>query len=160
MSHAPAAPFRLTGRHVLAGVVAFFLVVIGVDVLFATLAYKTFSGQSANNPYEAGLLYNRTLAERRAEARLGWLAKITVTGGRLDLALSDADGRALDDIQIRASLTRPATETGRRTVILHPASDGHYVADIGGLSGAWDVSAQVFQASRQRLLVEQRVNLP
>ena len=60
------------------GVVAFFALVIAVDVVFMVLAYRTFSGQVASNPYEAGLAFNQTLAQRQREASLGWSAAVTL----------------------------------------------------------------------------------
>ena len=67
-----AKGFRLTGWHVLAMVVGFFAIVMTVDICMATMAVRTFSGEVADDPYEAGRLYNRTLAERRVQAALGW----------------------------------------------------------------------------------------
>lgn len=62
---------QITGWHVLIGVVTFFALIIAVDVVFMVLAYRTFSGQVASNPYEAGLAFNKTLAQREREAALG-----------------------------------------------------------------------------------------
>ena len=76
---APAPGFRLTGWRVLAIFVVFFSVVIGVDTLFSVFALRTFSGEAAKDPYEAGILFNQTLAKRRAEAALGWQAVWTRT---------------------------------------------------------------------------------
>ena len=58
---AEAKSFRLTGWHVLSIVVGFFVVVMAVDICAATAAYRTFSGEVADDPYEAGRLYNKTL---------------------------------------------------------------------------------------------------
>ena len=72
---------QITGWHVLVGVVAFFALIIAVDVVFMVLAYRTFSGQVASNPYEAGLAFNKTLAQREREAALGWSAAVQSEGG-------------------------------------------------------------------------------
>jgi len=160
MSATPTPPFQLTGRHVLAGVTLFFLVVISVDVVFAVLAYRTFSGQSAKNPYEAGLLYNQTLEARRAEARLGWKAQIATSGDELAITLLDAEGRPLDDLSLHATLTRPATEAGRLTISPRPVGQGQYVADIAGLAGAWDVAATARDGQDRRFSLQQRITLP
>jgi nitrogen fixation protein FixH len=160
MSATPTPPFQLTGRHVLAGVTLFFLVVISVDVLFAVLAYRTFSGQAAKNPYEAGLLYNQTLEERRAQAMLGWTAEISTAGGELAITLSDPAGRPLDDLSLQATLTRPATEAGRLAIKPRFVGQGRYVADIAGLAGAWDVAATAKDGQDRRFTFEQRIALP
>ncbi|MCW5759840.1 MAG: FixH family protein, partial [Phenylobacterium sp.] len=69
----PARP-GIRGWHVLAGVSAFFAVIIAVDASFAVLAIRTFPGQVSVTPYEDGLLYNRHIAQLEAQARLGWRA--------------------------------------------------------------------------------------
>jgi nitrogen fixation protein FixH len=143
--------FRLTGWHVLAIISAFFAVVIAVDVGMATLAYRTFSGEVADDPYEAGLLYNRTLAERRAQAALGWTADIAQTpGGDLRVTVKDKAGRPVEGLQVTAELERPATEAGRQTLAFAPAAPGVYDARAGHLSGAWDVRVRAADREGRR----------
>ena len=55
MSAPAAREFRLNGWHVLAMLVAFFGVVIAVNVGFAVQAYSTFPGEVTARPYEEGL---------------------------------------------------------------------------------------------------------
>ena len=115
--------FRLTGWHVLAMICGFFGVIIAVDVGMATMAYRTFSGEVADDPYEAGLLYNRTLAERRIQAALGWTADIAlIHGGDLRVTVADKAGRPVDGLKVTAVLERPATETGRETLAFTAAA--------------------------------------
>ncbi|WP_395443682.1 FixH family protein [Caulobacter sp. UC70_42] len=105
----------ITGWHVLIAVVAFFAVVIGVDTLFMIKAYGTFSGEVASNPYEAGLAFNKTLAQRQREAALGWAASVEkADGGTVVVRLVDKTGAPLDRLSVTGVLERPATETGRR----------------------------------------------
>jgi len=157
---APTTPFRLTGFHVLGGIVAFFAVIIAVDVTFATLAYRTFSGQVADNPYEAGLLFNRTLAQRRAEAALGWEAHAQAGAGRLVLTFADRAGAPLETLSVHAELSRPATEKGRRTLVLVPQGGGAYAAAIGNLRGVWDVRGVARARGGEAFEVQSRVVLP
>ena len=58
----------LNGWHILAVFVGFFAIVIGADITFAVLAYRSAPGQAAKDPYEAGLLYQRTLDTKAREA--------------------------------------------------------------------------------------------
>lgn len=131
----------LTGWHVLAMVVAFFAVVTGVDAFFMVKAYATFSGQVASNPYEAGLAFNRTLAQRQREAALGWSAAVDAQGGdAVVVRLVDRAGRPLDHLSLTGALDRPATESGRQTLAFEPLGDGRYRARAR-LDGAWDLRA-------------------
>jgi len=74
-----------TGRHMAAIMVAFFGVVIAVNVYMARLASSTFTGVVVENSYVASQHFNRWLDEARTEDRLGWHAR----------ALRDADGHVL-----------------------------------------------------------------
>jgi nitrogen fixation protein FixH len=153
--------FRLTGWHVLAMICGFFGVVIAVDVGMATMAYRTFSGEVAADPYEAGLLYNRTLAERRAQAALGLTADIAlVRGGDLRVTVADKAGRPVDGLKVTAVLERPATETGRETLAFTAAAPGVYDAKAGHLAGAWDVHVRAVDGQGRPFEAEERFLWP
>ena len=152
--------FRLTGWHVLAIVCTFFAVVIAVDVGMAVMAYRTFSGEVAKDPYEAGLVYNHTLAQRRAEAALGWNSSIAEAPGMVRLAMTDRDGRPVAGLTVTAKLERPATEAGSVNVAFTQSSPGVYEARLAGLSGAWDVHARATDKSGRLFEAERRVIWP
>lgn len=131
----------ITGWHVLIAVVAFFAVVIGVDTLFMIKAYGTFSGEVASNPYEAGLAFNKTLAQRQREAALGWTASVEkADGDTVVVRLVDKTGAPLDRLSMTGVLERPATEVGRQTLDFKPMGDGRYQTRAR-LDGAWDLRA-------------------
>ncbi|HWT52168.1 MAG TPA: FixH family protein [Caulobacter sp.] len=130
---------RITGWHVLIAVVLFFGTVIGVDTLFIVKAYGTFSGEVASNPYEAGLAFNRTLAQRRREAALGWSAGVATPDGKsVVVTIKDRAGQPLDHLSVTGVLERPATETGRQVLNFRPIGQGRYEASAR-LEGAWDL---------------------
>lgn len=160
MSLAAPSTFRLTGRHVLVGFVLFFGLIIGLDVLFASFAYKTFSGQSADNPYEAGLQFNETLAQRRAEAALGWRADFDLGAGNAEFTFTDRGGRPIDGLLVTSVLSRPATEAGKRVLDFHAVGGGVYRASATGLTGAWDMHAVARNPDGQRLEIDHRLVLP
>jgi nitrogen fixation protein FixH len=139
---APPRPFRVTGWHVLAGVVAFFAVVIGVDATFTVLALRTFPGQVSVTPYEDGLLYNRHIAQLQAQERLGWRAAAAAEPGQVALTYRDRDGAPLRGLVVTGRLERPATETGRIQLRFEEAEPGRYVAAAGRIAGTWDLTAE------------------
>ncbi|MBI1407115.1 MAG: ferredoxin [Caulobacter sp.] len=150
--------FRITGWHVLIGVVAFFAIVIAVDVLFITMAFRTFSGEVASNPYEAGLAYNRTLAEERAQASLGWSVAMTrPDDATVEIAIHDREGRPVSGLSGEAVFDRPATETGRKIVAVRVAGPGLYRLTVPDPSGAWDIRATLKRSDGQQFKVEQRL---
>jgi len=152
--------FVVTGRHVLIGMVLFFGIIIGLDTWFVTLAYRTFSGEVARNPYEAGLAYNRTIAQRQRESALGWTVAIgQPVDGVIRIQAGGGDGKPLDGLRVEGLLERPATEKGSRTLRFAAAGPGVYVADAAPLDGAWDLRAtlrgpggEVFEAERRLVI--------
>jgi nitrogen fixation protein FixH len=142
-------------------VVTFFAIVIAIDVGMAVQAYRTFSGEVAEDPYQAGLLYNRTLAARRTQAALGWSADIAmIAGGDLRLTVKDKAGRPVDGLQVKAVLERPATETGREHLVFRQTAPGLYDAKAGHLSGAWDVHVSAADAAGHPFEAEERFVWP
>ena len=140
-----ASGFRITGWHVLAGMVGFFGVVIAVDVTFAVLAYRTHPGQVSVTPYEDGILYNRHIAQLDAQAKLGW---------------RDQAGRPIRGLALSARMERPATEAGRLTPRFVETAPGRYEADVGRLFGAWDLTVEAKDASGDDFLLERRLTWP
>jgi nitrogen fixation protein FixH len=131
-----AGPF--TGRHMAAILVAFFAVVIVVNVFMARLATSTFTGVVVENSYVASQNYNRWLDEARAEERLGWHAA----------AVRDADGH------VRVTLTGApagAVVTGDAWHPLGRAPDHalRFVAVAAGFR-----SAEPLPAGRWRIRLE------
>ncbi len=153
-------PFRITGWHVLIGMTLFFAIVIGVDAWFITKAYSTFSGQVAKNPYEAGLAYNRQIAEQERQARLGWTVTAGVDGPDLVVIARDRDGRPLDALSVRVVMERPATDAGKLSLQLKPAGDGVYRLRNPAGSGAWDLKASLVGPGDARFSAERRLVLP
>lgn len=148
--------FTIKGRHVLIAFVLFFGLIAAVDALFISLALRTFSGQVAKNPYEAGLLYDRTLEKRAAQAKLGWNATLAASdAGVLELVITDRAGKGVDGLTVEATLKRPATDDGAQTRSMSGSGEGRYVADVT-LSGAWDIevlatgrNGEQFEAGRR-----------
>lgn len=149
--------FRFTGWHFLAVIVAFFAVVIGVDVSFAVAAYRTFPGEVSVTPYEDGILYNRTLAQLSAQEKLGWKAAAAAEPGAVVLFMRDRDGKPLAGLHATGKLERPATETGRINVHLRETAPGRYEARLGRETGAWDLTAEVRDGQGHLFMAERRL---
>lgn len=153
-------PFVLNGWHVLAGFVVFFGLVIGLDVAFATLAYRSFPGEAASDPYEAGIEYNRTLAQRRHEAALGWRAEADTSGPLINIRIVDRGGAPVRGLRVSGTATRPATEAGAEALTFREAEPGHYVASSPTSRGAWDVAVTAQNTTGARFEAERRLIWP
>ena len=74
----PARPVRrFTGWHITGILVAFFGLVLGVNIYMASLASSTFSGEVVTNSYVASQHFNRWLDEAAKEKALGWRATVS-----------------------------------------------------------------------------------
>ena len=68
MNDKPA--FRITGRMVFFGLVAFFGLIAAVNGVFMFYALDTFPGLTTEDSYKKGIVYNRTLDDAEARRRL------------------------------------------------------------------------------------------
>ncbi|HEY0105567.1 MAG TPA: FixH family protein [Rhizomicrobium sp.] len=136
----------LTGRGVLLWLGGFFAFIIAVNVGFIVLSVDTFRGEDEQKPYLQGIGYNRTLADRAAQARIGWRAAVTATRladghVRIDVGLTDANGKPQETAALTGALRHPADENRDRSLRVTAAGAGRYVADAGRVgAGLWDVS--------------------
>ena len=149
--------FRIKGWHVAAGVTAFFAVVIGVDASFAVLAYRSHPGQVSVTPYEDGLLYNQRISQLKTQEQLGWRASAEARRGALVLSYVDRAGLPLQGLKVSVRMERPATEVGRLTPLLRETGPGAYEANLGTLTGAWDVTAEARSPGGDRFVAERRL---
>jgi nitrogen fixation protein FixH len=140
----PAKPFQFTGWHFLACLVLFFGVDIAINVGFIVQSVVTFPGEVADDPYEAGVAYDSTLARNAIEARLGWLATVerpqAAPGGEvISVRWTDKTGRPLSGLTVTGLLRRPATEAQNLSLRFAEGVPGVYRAVAAVSPGAWDL---------------------
>jgi nitrogen fixation protein FixH len=151
MSGRTAKPFELNGWHVLFGFIGFFGAVIAIDAGMAVQAYRTFPGEVSATPFEDGVSFNHTLAERAEERALGWRAKVqaTVLGAgdqfrsgrvRLRVLVDDKTGQPVRGLKLAGRLERPATEAGKLEPRFTETRPGVYEATAPDTPGAWDLT--------------------
>ncbi len=86
---------RVTGWHMTAILLAFFGVVVAVNLTMATLATRTFGGVVVENSYVASQKYNGWLAAARKQDRLGWTVEPRLDAGRHVVVKVSKDGTRL-----------------------------------------------------------------
>jgi nitrogen fixation protein FixH len=138
-------PRPLTGRAVLAIMLAFFAVVAGVNALMMTMAIRTMPGLDARNGYEVSQRYNGEIARMAGQGVRGWRADLSAVrvGGSTQIVFSVAerDNRAVNGLEVEARLMHPASRQLDRTVALAPIGDGRYAAVIPGVAkGQWTLA--------------------
>lgn len=154
------APFTVKGWHVAVAMVAFFALIIAVNAVFLTQAYRTHPGQVAPKPYEAGLIYNAELERQRAQAALGWRAAAEARADGVTVVMQDRDGAPLRGLTVTATLQRPATEHGRSELTLTETAPGRYGGAKAGLSGVWDTRIEARGDSGPAFIAERRLTWP
>ena len=81
-----------TGWHMLAIMIAFFGVIIAVNLTMAFYANSSWTGLIVKNSYVASQTFNERAAEGRAQAALGWNGDLIVEDGAITSRLTDASG--------------------------------------------------------------------
>ncbi len=125
----------LKGWHVATIAGGAFAVVLGVNILLAVTAARTFSGVVVDDGYVASLHFNEA---RDAQIALGWTASLREVDGVLHVAFTDAKGRAVRPATLAVTLGRPTTTRDDATISLRETSDG-YVGPAHLGPGAWRV---------------------
>jgi nitrogen fixation protein FixH len=130
---------RLTGKHILFILLGFFGIVFAVNSYFAYSALHTLPGEQRGATYEAGLHYNATLAEQRAQEELHWSHKSQLQlGSPLAITIADANGSPVPGLAVEGWLERPASEGADRKLTFKEAGAGRYEASAADIrAGAW-----------------------
>jgi nitrogen fixation protein FixH len=130
---------QFTGRHMAAIFVAFFGVVIAVNVIMARYAVATFGGEVVANSYVASQNFNRWLGEASAEKALGWqVATSRQPDGRLALTLTGAPRGA----SLTAMARHPVGRLPDRMVSFTSDGAGHFVSTQPLPQGRWQLHVE------------------
>jgi nitrogen fixation protein FixH len=130
-----------TGWHMLAAVIAFFGVVIAVNVVMAVAATGTFPGLVVKNSYVASQNYNALLANARAQTEAGWRLELDAPEGILAARLRGGDGALRRDLDVTAVAGRPSTTRHDSLIALAETADG-YRASEALPPGLWEVEVE------------------
>lgn len=137
----------LKGGHVLAAMLAFFGVVIAINVGFVVVALRSFPGEDERRSYLQGLHYNDTLAERRVQQSAGWRAgaelRPSAGGAELLVVMRARDGVPLNGLSVSGALERRTSAQLDRALAFTPRGAGLYAARLDGLQpGEWRLRAR------------------
>ena len=148
---------EFTGRHMLAIMLVFFGLIIGVNVTMAVFASTSWTGLVVKNAYVASQEFNAKAAEARAQAALGLTAVLTIADGTIAYRLIDASGRTVPITSATASFHRPVSTSedtllwlvvrpGGSVEAWHAPGDGVWIMEIladAGFAHAWRETRRV-----------------
>ncbi len=128
---------ELTGRHVLYMLLAFFGVMLAVNIYFTVAAVKSFRGEDVPRSYRQGLEYNQTLAARAVQNDMDWSVRANQIDDRIVLLFQDNDGQAITQLSVEAKLRHPVDTARDLPVKFSPNAEGRYEATNIPLGGKW-----------------------
>ena len=135
----------LTGTKVFLMLVAFFGLVIGVNVTMMKLAIATLPGTDVDSPYAAGLAYDREISAAQDQAARKWKVNAHIerrVDGHavLEVEARDAAGQPVTGLKFGGRLERPTDKRADLAVDLTEAGIGIYRGDATSVGpGQWDL---------------------
>ncbi len=144
---------RAAGLKVLLMLVAFFLLIAGVNAIFIYKAVATHTGTIVDSPYERGLDYNKTLAAARAQEKFDWrvavgIEKMTELQYEVSLFIHDSKGNGKDAVLFDVAVLRPVDSREDLTPVFKAEGVGKYSSHIRfPKPGKWEVKARVVRGA-------------
>lgn len=130
---------QLTGRHVLAMLLAFFGIIIAVNTVMAYLANSTWSGLVVENGYVASQSFDKDLAKAKAQEALGWDVGFSFNRSGIRLTFLDSKGEAIESLAITGKLERTVTDKEDQALTFTHMGGGVYSAPARLARGLWEV---------------------
>lgn len=144
---------HLTGRHVAMIFVSAFAVIIGVNLLLAVSAVKTFPGLEVKNSYIASQTFDD---RRQAQHALGWDVGAVAENGELVLSIRDSAGQPVEAATLNAVFGR-ATHVKDDFIPEFQFDGQNYVAHAVLAEGNWNM--RMTATAKDGTPFEQRVIL-
>lgn len=141
-----------TGRHITVIIVAFFAVVVGVNLIMARAAIRTFGGVVVDNSYVASQNYNKWLDEAARQKALGWSAKVgRSSDGRVVVTMA---GTPASGLTLHAEARHPLGRLPDQVLTFQRQADGSFRSAEPLGAGRWKLRLDA-QAADKRWREEQ-----
>ncbi len=165
MHNPSVSPKPLTGRKVLVMLVAFFGVVIGVNVTMMKLAIVTLPGTEVDSAYTASLGYEKEIAAAHDQNARNWQVDAHIQrgadgGATLQVEAHDNSGRPMTGLKFQGRLERPTDKRADLPVELAEIGIGVYRGSAAQVApGQWDLVLEGDAAGQRMFLSKNRVVL-
>lgn len=130
---------ELKGGHVLAMIIAFFGVIIAVNMVMAYFANSTWSGLVVENGYVASQEFDKNLAKAKAQEALGWDVGFSFDKNSVKVSFADAKGAKIDSLDLTGKLGRTVTDKEDQVLTFSWMGSGLYSAPARLAPGLWEV---------------------
>jgi nitrogen fixation protein FixH len=165
MRQSSISPQPLTGGKVLAILIAFFGVVIGVNVTMMKLAILTLPGTEVDSAYSASLAYGKEIAKAHEQRARNWKVDAHVErsgqgGATLEVEARDSFGRPMSGLKFHGRFERPTDRRADLPVALAEVGIGIYRGSADAVApGQWDLVLEGVAAGQRLFLSRNRVLL-
>ncbi|QIP05103.1 MULTISPECIES: FixH family protein [Bradyrhizobium] len=135
----------LTGTKVFVMLVAFFGLVIGVNVTMMKLAIATLPGTDVDSPYAAGLTYEHEISAAHDQAARKWKVNAHIErrndgGAMVQVEARDANGQPISGLKFDGRLERPTDKRADLAVAFIETGIGIYRGDAAAVApGQWNL---------------------
>lgn len=143
-----------TGYHMLAWTVGFFVIVISVNAIMATIAERSFTGVVVENSYVASQHFNRWLAEAKAQDKLGWNAAIGHDRAHVTVRLTGPQA-LIGNATLTGTAIHPLGYLPDRMLHFARGEHGEYRSLERLPPGRWQVRVSAKQGGEQASYVEE-----
>lgn len=153
--------FVFTGKHMALSMVAFFGVIITVNITMATLASTSWTGLVVKNSYVASQHFNDELVQAKAQRDAGLTSDVSYQNGVLTFIMKDKDGTAIEASQLIAEIGRPAFEQADHSRVFVSGEDFAKHVSLDLEAGLWSIkitgkSAGISYRRDTRIFVDAR----
>ena len=165
MTHSNQFGRPITGRMVFVSIVAFFAVVIGVNVVMMRLAIDTLPGTEVDSAYSASLAYDGEIKAAHDQNLREWQVNVHIerqADGRATLKVDahDRNGAPLRGLAFSGRLERPTDKRADRPIVMAEGENGTYRGSASDVTpGQWDLVLESDTAGKRMFLSKNRVIL-
>jgi nitrogen fixation protein FixH len=145
--------------------VAFFGVVIGVNVIMMRLAIQTLPGTEVDSAYSASLAYESEIAAAHDQNARNWkvdarIGRDSGGGATLQVEARDKNGTPMPGLKFQGRFERPTDRRADKSVALAEVGIGVYRGNAAGIApGQWDLVLEGEAAGQRMFLSRNRVLL-
>ena len=140
MTDLSRSDFRFTGWHMWLLAIAFFGVIIGVNVWLAVVSARSWTGMVVSDPYIAGQEFEGKRKAHEEQAKAGWNPTFLYVPGAARLVIVDGAGHSVDLGDVKVLINRPVGGHEDQNLTLTQKPDGSYEAPVTLPDGAWDAT--------------------
>jgi nitrogen fixation protein FixH len=145
--------------------VAFFLVVAGVNAIMIRAALSTFPGTEVKNSYVASQTYNAEIAASRFQSERHWQVdaalRRAMSGAMLEVTVRDAVGRSVNGLDLDVKLAHPVDARLDHPGVMREPEPGRYLVEFGEVRpGVWNLSIEAKKDGARLYLSRSRITMP